>query len=81
MNIKPLAVALSVMLTTGAAYAAGKDEAYYKAHPDEARAKYTECQKAITDLVQAGKIEEMMKQADDPECKAADTVVKYLDVK
>lgn len=71
-----LCAILSISTT---AYSTGKDESYYKANQDEAKEKYTECQKLIGELAAAGNIPEMMKIADDPECQAADRIVTVLD--
>ena len=66
---------LFTLLTASATLLSGEnDEAYYQAHLDEAKAKYEACQNLVAELAGAGKIEEMMQVAEDPECKAAEAV-------
>lgn len=77
VDIPRIILICSVLIASAPLYAADKDQAYFKTHPDEAKAKYAECQKMMEELAGAGKIAEMMQVAEDLECKAADKVIMF----
>lgn len=76
--MKRLALLFTLLLTSTLSLAAEKNEVYYLAHTEEAKAKYDACEKLVSDLAAAGKVNKMMQVAEDPECKAADKVVISL---
>lgn len=73
--MKRFALLFTLLLTSACTLAAEKDVAYYKAHTEEAKAKYDACEKRVAELAEAGKVNEMLQVAEDPECKAADQVI------
>lgn len=73
--MKRLSLLFTLLLASAFTLAADKDVAYYQEHTDEAKVKYDACEKRVAELAEAGKINEMMQVAEDPECKAADQVI------
>lgn len=73
--MKRFIIVLILAITSPLTHATEKNGDYYREHPEEAKAKYDECMKLVADFASAGDINRMMQIAEDPECKAADSVM------